>query len=132
MNLNQITVPSLDVTKSIPFYEKLGLKLIVKSLPHYARFVCPDGNSTFSIHQTKKLPEGDGIYVYFECKNLDEHVESLVQKGIQFDQLPTDQNWLWREARLKDFDGNQLILFNGGINRLNPPWRIKDEEVKSE
>ncbi|MEM6701033.1 MAG: VOC family protein, partial [Bacteroidota bacterium] len=25
MNLNQITVPSLDLTKSIPFYEKLGL-----------------------------------------------------------------------------------------------------------
>ena len=63
MNLNQITVPSLDLTKSIPFYEKIGLKLIVKSLPHYARFVCPDGNSTFSIHQTDELPKGDGIYV---------------------------------------------------------------------
>ena len=57
MNLNQITVPSLDLTKSIPFYEKLGLKLIVKSLPHYARFECPDGNSTFSIHQTENLPK---------------------------------------------------------------------------
>ena len=33
MNLNQITIPSLDLTKSIPFYEKLGLKLIVKSIP---------------------------------------------------------------------------------------------------
>jgi len=43
MNLNQITVPSLDLTKSIPFYEKIGLKLIVKALPHYARFECPDG-----------------------------------------------------------------------------------------
>jgi len=32
MNLNQITVPSLDLTKSIPFYEALGLKLIVKAL----------------------------------------------------------------------------------------------------
>ncbi|WP_286939550.1 MULTISPECIES: hypothetical protein [unclassified Algoriphagus] len=56
MNLNQITVPSLDLTKAIPFYEKLGLKLIVKSLPHYARFECPNGNSTFSIHLTDKLP----------------------------------------------------------------------------
>ena len=50
MNLNQITVPSLDLSKSIPFYEKLGLTLIVKSMPHYARFVCPDGNATFSLH----------------------------------------------------------------------------------
>ncbi|MGB0788863.1 MAG: VOC family protein, partial [Marinirhabdus sp.] len=41
MNLNQISAPSADLKKSIPFYEKLGLKLIVKSLPHYARFECP-------------------------------------------------------------------------------------------
>tara|TARA_B110000037_G_C16850443_1_gene395641 strand:+ start:249 stop:629 length:381 start_codon:yes stop_codon:yes gene_type:complete len=126
MNLNQITVPSLDLTKSIPFYEKLGLKLIVKALPHYARFECPNGNSTFSIHQTDKLPKGDGIYVYFECENLDEQVENIKSKGIEFDQELTDQNWLWREARLKDIDGNQLILFYGGKNRLNPPWQIEN------
>lgn len=124
MNLNQITVPSLDLTKSIPFYEKLGLKLIVKSIPHYARFECPDGSSTFSIHHVEKLPSGDGVYVYFECEDLDEKVNNLVTKGIVFDEMPTDKNWLWREARLKDFDGNQLILFYGGDNRLNPPWRI--------
>lgn len=72
MNLNQVTVPSLDLRKSIPFYQKLGLKLIVKSLPHYARFECPNGTSTFSLHKTENLPKGDGIYVYFECENLDE------------------------------------------------------------
>ena len=127
MNLNQITVPSLDLTKSIPFYKKLGLKLIVESLPHYARFECPNGESTFSIHKTNKLPQGDGIYVYFECENLNEKVEQLKQNGIQFDLEPTDQNWLWREARLKDLDGNQLILFYGGENRLNPPWRIESK-----
>ncbi|WP_298481256.1 VOC family protein [uncultured Maribacter sp.] len=125
MNLNQITVPSADLTKSIPFYEKLGLKLIVTSLPHYARFQCPDGNSSFSLHQTNELPHGDGIYVYFECKNLDEYIETLKQKGIVFDLEPTDQKWLWREARLKDLDGNQLILYYGGENRLNPPWKIE-------
>ena len=124
MNLNQITVPSLDLTKSIPFYEKLGLKLIVESLPHYARFECPNGNSTFSIHQTVELPKGDGIYVYFECENLDEQVDKIKSKGIEFDQEPTDQRWLWREARLKDADGNQLILYSAGKNRKNPPWRI--------
>jgi len=124
MNLNQITVPSLDLNKSIPFYEKLGLKLIVKALPHYARFECPDGGATFSIHQTKDLPKGEGIYVYFECEDLDVKVKALKAKGIKFDLEPTDQTWLWREARLKDLDGNQLILFYGGENRLNPPWRV--------
>lgn len=125
MNLNQITVPSLDLTKSIPFYEQLGLKLIVKALPHYARFECPDGNATFSIHLVEELPVGDGIYVYFECENLDTQVKILKEKGIVFDQDPVDQTWLWREARLKDLDGNKIILFYGGDNRLNPPWRIK-------
>ena len=125
MNLNQVTVPSRNVANAILFYEKLGLKLIVKSLPNYARFECRDGNSTFSIHLTEKLPKGDGVYIYFECQDLDEHVASLKEKGIQFEKEPTDERWLWREARLKDLDGNQLILFYGGENRLNPPWRIK-------
>lgn len=125
MNLNQVTIPSLDLTKSVSFYETLGLKLIVKSLPHYARFECPDGNSTFSIHQTESLPKGEGIYVYFECENLDGYVNELTKRGIQFDEQPNDKRWLWREARLKDLDGNQLILYYGGENRLYPPWRME-------
>lgn len=124
MNLNQVTVPSLDLTQSIPFYEKLGLRLIVHALPHYARFECPDGESTFSIHQVAQLPQGEGIWVYFECENLDEYVQELVEKGIDFEELPNDKTWLWKEARLKDPDHNQLILFYGGQNRKNPPWRV--------
>lgn len=123
MNLNQITVPSIDLTKSIPFYETLGLQLIVKALPHYARFECPNG-ATFSLHQVEKLPTGDGVYVYFELDNLDEYVKVLQAKNIQFEELPNDKSWLWREARLKDLDGNQLILYYAGENRLNPPWRV--------
>ncbi len=124
MNLNQITVPSLDIPKSIEFYQTLGLKLIVKS-DHYVRFECPDGASTFSVHLTEQLPSGSGISVYFECENLDETVNDLIQKGLVFDELPKDQSWLWREAYLKDPDGNQLILFFAGENRLNPPWRVQ-------
>lgn len=125
MNLNQITVPSLDLTKSIPFYQKLGLILIVESLPHYARFVCPDGNATFSLHQVESLPKGEGIWVYFECDNLDEYVAELQLKGIVFEHTPIEQPWLWKEARLKDVDGNQIILYYAGENRVNPPWRLK-------
>jgi hypothetical protein len=39
--------------------------------------------------------------------------------------MPNNKSWLWREARLKDPDNNQLILYYAGINRQNPPWRIK-------
>jgi catechol 2,3-dioxygenase-like lactoylglutathione lyase family enzyme len=124
MNLNQITIPSLDVEKAIDFYEKIGLHLIVKDLPHYVRFMCKEGNATFSIHEVEKLPKGEGVIVYFEDNDLDNTIHSLIQKGITIDELPEDKDWLWREARLKDLDGNQLIIYYAGDNRLNPPWRI--------
>jgi len=124
MNLNQVTVPSIDVEKAIQFYEQLGLHLIVKSLPQYARFECLEGDATFSIHQVDELPNGHGVHVYFECSDLDGHAKTLLEKGIVFEELPEDQPWLWREARLRDPDNNQIILFHGGKNRKNPPWRI--------
>lgn len=123
MNLNQVTVPSQDLEKSIPFYESLGLKLIVKALPHYARFEATNGAS-FSLSQQEELPSGDGATIYFEMEDLDDRVDELVEKGIKFDEMPTDKRYLWREASLKDLDGNKLILFYAGENRLNPPWKI--------
>lgn len=125
MNLNQITIPSLNLDKAIPFYQNLGLKLIVKSLPHYVRFQCPKGSSTFSIHKVEKLPTGKAVQIYFECDNLDNYVNELIGKGIRFEEMPNDKDWLWREAHLKDLDGNHLVLYYAGENRLNPPWRIK-------
>jgi catechol 2,3-dioxygenase-like lactoylglutathione lyase family enzyme len=125
MNLNQITVPASDITASIAFYETLGLRLIVKS-PHYARFELPQGEATFSIHQTPDLPKGEkinGIVVYFEIENLDEYTADLQAKGIVFTELPNDKTWLWREAHLYDLDGNHLVLFWAGENRKNPPWK---------
>ena len=124
MNLNQITVPSLNLEKSVEFYKTLGLRLIVESIPRYARFECPDGESTFSIHIVDSLPNGDGITVYFEDDNVDELVSNLKQKGVIFNQSPEDKPWLWREAHLQDPDGNNIILYKAGINRKNPPWRI--------
>ena len=125
MELNQITVPSKDVENSIVFYQNLGLKLIVKALPNYARFICPDGNATFSIHYQENISAEKGIVVYFEDINLDETVKEIAMKGVVFEELPNDKSWLWREARLKDPDGNQIIIFYAGDNRINPPWKIK-------
>ncbi len=124
MNINQITIPVIDVQKSIEFYKKLGLILIVESLPHYARFQCPDGNATFSLHQVSQVTSGEGIWIYFEVEKLDLFVELLINQGIVFEELPNDKPWLWREARLKDIDNNQLILYFAGTNRTDPPWKI--------
>jgi catechol 2,3-dioxygenase-like lactoylglutathione lyase family enzyme len=124
MNLNQITIPSLNVERAIKFYKTLGLRLIVDALPRYVRFECPDGEATFSIHIVDELPKGDGIILYFEDDNLDELVKQLKSKGIIFTSDPEDKTWLWREAHLLDPDGNKIILYHAGKNRKNPPWRI--------
>lgn len=127
MNLNQVTIPSLNVEESAKFYKKFGLKLIVESFPKYARFESPDGDATFSIHMVDNLPKGPGISIYFEDNHLDVLVKNLQEKGIEFHELPEDKPWLWREAHLFDPDGNHIILFHAGKNRKNPPWRINGQ-----
>ena len=124
MNLNQVTIPSHDLTTAVEFYKRLGLQLIVDSVPRYARFLCPDGDSTFSIHHVEHPIQTEGLTVYFECDDLDEQFTRLQQQGIEFDLEPTDQRWGWREAHLRDPDGNRLILFHAGEFRKNPPWRV--------
>lgn len=114
----------MNLEKASAFYQKLGLQLIVEALPNYLRFECMQGETTFSIHLVEKLPEGEGIYVYFECADVDETAGRLMREGIEFEELPNDKKWLWREARLKDPDQNQIILYYAGKNRKDPPWRI--------
>ena len=125
MNLNQVTIYTNKVAESIEFYKTLGLKLIVDSAPRYVRFECPDGDSTLSLHETEDHLECSNIVLYFECENLDREVERLKNLGLQFEQEPADQTWLWREAYLKDPNGNKICLFFAGENRQNPPWRVE-------
>ena len=124
MNLNQVTVPSIDVEKSIRFYKNLGLRLIVKSLPNYARFECPHGEATFSIHLVETLNDGEGVSVYFEVEDVAAEVVKIEAKGIDFDEQAELRTWGWTEARLRDPDNNRIIIFHGGSFRKNPPWRI--------
>ncbi|REJ77595.1 MAG: VOC family protein [Acidobacteria bacterium] len=126
MNLNQVTIFTIDAEASIRFYTRLGLNLIVDSSPRYVRFECPDGESTLSIHETDEDTANNSIVLYFECEDLDSTVSGLRAKGISFESGPEDKEWLWREAALVDPDGNRIILFHAGENRKHPPWRVKD------
>lgn len=125
MNLNQVTLPVTDFDRSVAFYRAMGFELIVHSPPRYARFGCPEGDSTFSLHTTDQSPARNDVVVYFECADLDDRVGRLRADGIEFILLPTDQSWGWREARLRDPSGNELCLFTAGEFRKNPPWRVK-------
>jgi catechol 2,3-dioxygenase-like lactoylglutathione lyase family enzyme len=123
MNLNQVTLPVRDMEAATDFYRKIGFLQIVDT-PHYARFECPEGDSTFSL----SLEKGDfsnGCIIYFENKNLDDWVKKLEAEGIAFDEPPRDKRYLWREAVLHDPSGNKIKLYWAGENRINPPWRVE-------
>ncbi|SHE59745.1 Glyoxalase-like domain-containing protein [Marinomonas polaris DSM 16579] len=123
MELNQITLPVKNMDDAVNFYLKLGFTQIVDT-PHYSRFSCPEGNSTFSLSLESDEFENSSV-IYFEHEKLDELCADLSQRGFQFEQLPTEQRYLWKEAILKDPSGNKIKLYWAGENRLNPPWKVE-------
>ena len=58
-------------------------------------------------------------------KKVNEKIKKKLESILKLEKRIKAKNekWLWREARLKVIDGNQLIFFYAGQNRLNPPWR---------
>ena len=129
MNLNQVTIYSGKTVKTVEFFEALGLRRIVDSLPRYARLECPDGESTLSVNIADDVVATNNIVLYFECEDLDERVAKLRSVGLTFDQDPTDETWLWRQAYLRDPNGNKICLFRAGVNRKNPPWRVRSDKT---
>ncbi|CAM3629140.1 MULTISPECIES: VOC family protein [Pseudoalteromonas] len=123
MDLNQVTLPVDNMDAACQFYRTLGFTQIVDT-PHYARFECPEGNATFSL-SLETPPINNGAVIYFEHEQLDEWVTELEARGIVFEQLPTEQRYLWREAILFDPAGNKIKLYWAGENRLDPPWRVE-------
>ncbi len=121
-SLNQVTVGCSDYAASVAFYKALGLQQIVDSPDNgYARFEAANG-VTLSIHQGINI--STSTVVYFESTRLDTWVAELTNKAIVFDQMPRDESWGWREARLRDPAGNVICLYKAGENRRYPAWRI--------
>ncbi len=85
------------------------------------------GGATFSVHRTDTAASDHGAIVYFECDNVDSKVEELLNHGYQFDQLPRDEPWLWREARLRDPSNNVLCLYRAGKIRRFPHGACKTD-----
>ncbi len=124
MHVNQITLAVTDLDRAIAFYQRLGLRLIVRAEDRYARLEAADGEgATLSLHR-EDVPKPGGATVFFETEDIDARAAALERLGVVFDTAPEDQPWLWREARLRDPDGNRLCLYQAGENRRFPPWRI--------
>jgi catechol 2,3-dioxygenase-like lactoylglutathione lyase family enzyme len=127
MRFNHVTLIVNDLERAKVFYKALGLQQIVDAPPRYARFVFPENEATLSIEvlDAPSSPGADQAQLFFECDDLDERVAKLEAAGLEFEQQPTDMSYLWREARLRDPDGHDIRLYQAGINRLNPPWRMR-------
>jgi catechol 2,3-dioxygenase-like lactoylglutathione lyase family enzyme len=123
MNLNQVTLPVRDMEAATHFYRAMGFLQIVDT-PHYARFECTEGDSTFSLSLVDG-PIDNPTVIYFEHEALDELVERLENEGFVFEQGPADQRWRWREAVLRDPSGNTIKLYRAGEDRKHPPWRVE-------
>lgn len=121
MQLNQVTLGCIDYDASCAFYTALGLTRIVDAAPRYARFETPTGE-TLSIERIDAV--GSTTVVYFEVDDVDATVAGLSTDGIATLSPPTDEPWLWREARLADPAGNIVCLYHAGRNRRFPPWRV--------
>lgn len=124
--LNQITLPASDYAASVAFYKQMGLTQIVDSPGNgYARFEAVNG-VTLSIHLSPPASGRgeEGVTTYLESGALDAWVAWLARRGVRFDQMPKDEEWGWREARLTDPFGNRLCLYQAGEYRRYPPWRI--------
>jgi hydroxymethylpyrimidine/phosphomethylpyrimidine kinase len=123
--LNQVTVTGTNYERSVEFYRKLGLRQIVANPPDYARFETA-GGATFSVQIDPEEKIIATTAVYLECDDLDQRVEQLARSGLAFEHGPRNQPWMWREARLRDPDGNIIFLYKAGEARRFPPWRIQD------
>ena len=126
MNLNQVTLPARDYAASVDFYRRLGLTQIVDSPANgYARFETA-GGVTLSVQIDPEEKILATTAIYFECDDLDQRVEQLARSGIAFEHGPRNQPWMWREARLRDPDGNIIFFYHAGEARRFPPWRMDE------
>jgi catechol 2,3-dioxygenase-like lactoylglutathione lyase family enzyme len=127
MRLSHATLFVSDISRSRDFYLGLGMQLIVDAA-HYCRFVAsPGGAETLSIeHCDGPIRPAAQIGLEFDSADaLDSKVAGLRAQGVAIAEGPLDRSWLWRDARLFDPDGHELMLFFAGDNKLNPPWRVE-------
>ena len=123
--LNQVTVTGTNYERSVDFYRRVGLSQIVDSPDTgYARFETA-GGVTFSVQIDPEEKIIATTAIYLECDDLDERVEQLARSGIAFEHGPRNQPWMWREARLRDPDGNIIFFYKAGEARRFPPWRME-------
>jgi lactoylglutathione lyase len=111
INLNLIVIRSVDLERSVNFYQRLGL-IFVKhrhdtGLEHFASTL---GGVTFEIYpQTPKAGTTIGTRLGFQVLDLDALMTTLSKADTQILIQPTDSEW-GRRAVIADPDGHRIEL----------------------
>lgn len=98
MHLNHVTLPAEDYESSRAFCLALGLTQIVAA--------------------------AGTAETYQHCDDVDAEVAAARRRGIIFDYMPRDEEYLWRRSRMTDPAGNRIFLYHAGKNHRFPPWRL--------
>ena len=126
LSFNHAMVYSRDVGRALTFYrDLLGFK-VVEDVDYggrkvYARLRAGRGDGTLALHMIepgKTMPEGDGIRLYFEVKDLEKFCERLQEGGVKFSKMPALMPWGWMHAYLDDPDGHEVSLYWAGAKRF--------------
>ncbi len=130
MRLSHVSLLVRDLEVSKAFYLRFGFRLVVDQ-PAYCRFYAriedwDEGDETLSL-VASDAPSMPAARVGLEFPSpdaLDAFVAALPTRGVTVAEGPVDRDWLWRDARVFDPDGHELMLFFAGRNKLDPPFRL--------
>ena len=127
MKFSNVRLLVKDYKKCFQFYnEKLGFEPLWGDIDGcYASFKVADGIEGFALfvsdfmapavgNTDKSQPSGyrEKSMVSFEVQNVDESYQSLLAKGINFINQPTDMpDWGMRVVHLRDPEENLIELF---------------------
>lgn len=122
MSLDAIGIVSSDITRSLRFYEILGLKLETSGESEHYEATTPSGLRLLvdsekmirSFEPDFKKVRGTGISLCFKqdsAEKVNQLYAQLVGEGFQSQKAPWDAFWGQRYACVLDPDGNQIDLF---------------------
>jgi catechol 2,3-dioxygenase-like lactoylglutathione lyase family enzyme len=133
----QIAVSVHDLAKSLPFYEKLGFKVIAREQRPYSAVTIGDGVIHVRLEQDS-FPSPRLDYVYGSALDRDTHARQLRQLGIATTKReglvefvdPSGLHVGLVVRQLPDPPLNQSVAVAGYFNELAIPTSDRDKEVE--
>lgn len=115
-HIAQVAINVSDLDRAVSFYrDTLGLKHLFSVPPKMSFFQCGEVRIMLA---TPEKPEYDhqASILYYEVADIGRSHETLVSRGVRFEQVPVkiaslDQHDLWL-AFFRDSEGNPLALMS--------------------